>query len=244
MKRSFLLFLSLVFSQILIGQKHKIDLTEIAKGYYVHTSYNIYQGDSVPSNGIVVDTEGGLVLIETAWGSAQTKALLKVLKRKFHKKVLFCLATHAHEDRIGGTDFLRKKDIPTYTTPLIRQMAIERKLQIPEGTLSNDTTLVVNGVAMRYFFAGEGHTKENAVVWLPAPKILWGGCLVKSIQAVGMGFIGDANMKAWANSIRTLIREFPDRRMVIPGHDNWEELESLEYTLKLLEAFEKKQKGG
>lgn len=59
-----------------------------------------------------------------------------------------------------------------------------------------------------------------------------------------MGFIGDANMKAWANSIRTLIREFPDRRMVIPGHDNWEELESLEYTLKLLEAFEKKQMVG
>lgn len=156
MKRFFPLLLSLVFSHILVGQKHKIDLTEIAKGYYVHTSYNIYQGDTVPSNGIVVDTEGGLVLIETAWGSAQTKALLKVLKRKFHKKVLFCLATHAHEDRIGGTDFLRKKGIPTYTTPLIRQMAIERKLQIPEGTLSNDTTLVVNGVAMRYFFCGRG----------------------------------------------------------------------------------------
>ena len=40
---------------------------------------------------------------------------------------------------------------------------------------------------------GEGHTKDNIVIWFDIEKILYCGCFVKSTESIELGNIVDAN---------------------------------------------------
>ena len=81
-------------------------------------------------------------------------------------------------------------------------------------------------------FYGEGHTRDNVVGYIPSEKALFGGCLIKSVNA-SKGFIGDANVSEWSNSVGRIKRELPDLKIVIPGHGEYGGVELLDYTIEL-----------
>lgn len=217
----------------------------LATGVYVHTSYRPYQGQPVPSNGLIVETATDVVLIDTGWDLAgdtrNTRHLLDWVQTHLHKPVGLCIVTHAHDDRLGGIGLLQEKGIPVWSTPLTAQKARAAGYAPPAGLLPADTTFAHGGVTLRCFFPGEGHTPDNLVVWLPAQRLLHGGCLVKSVAAFGLGNIADANLKAWGQTIRTVIRTFPTVSTVVPGHDAWGDATALTHTLHLLEAFARRK---
>lgn len=97
-----------------------------------------------------------------------------------------------------------------------------------------DTSFNIGGIKMRVYFAGEGHTPDNIVVWFPQTKVLYGGCLIKSTEATSIGNIADANLKAYPTTLKKLQKEFPNPRYIIPGHQSWENKKSIEHTLELL----------
>jgi metallo-beta-lactamase class B len=111
----------------------------------------------------------------------------------------------------------------------------KEKSVVPEGVLPNDTTIVLGNTTLRVYYPGEGHTRDNVVVWFPGKKILFGGCFIKSLDAKGLGNIADANLDQWPNSVRTLDSIFSDARLVIPGHQSSGGKELLRHTLDLLE---------
>ncbi|MEI7587754.1 MAG: subclass B1 metallo-beta-lactamase, partial [Runella sp.] len=78
------------------------------------------------------------------------------------------------------------------------------------------------------------HTVDNIVVWFPNEKVLYGGCLVKCMEAEDLGYIKEANLKAWPKTIRRLQKRYKNPRFIIPGHGDWRSGESLRHTLKLL----------
>jgi metallo-beta-lactamase class B len=81
------------------------------------------------------------------------------------------------------------------------------------------------------YYPGEGHTKDNIVIWFEKEKILYGGCLVKSVENDDIGFIGDANLTAWPKTMENLINKYHQPAYVIPGHFGWADNKSLEHTL-------------
>ncbi len=105
----------------------------------------------------------------------------------------------------------------------------------PDGILPNDTTFTIGQESIRCYSPGEGHTSDNIVVWLPNQRILHSGCFVKSVAADGMGYVGDANLSEWPNSIRRVMHTFGTAKIVIPGHDEWSDTKALQHTLDLLE---------
>lgn len=213
------------------GQSLRTTFTALVPGVEVHTSYQIYDGERFPSNGLIVYTRDSVVLIDTGWGIKATREVLKHLKGR---PVAACIATHFHDDRTGGIPVLRKKGIPCWGTALTRELAIANGKAPPDARLPNDTTFTIDGVRFAVFFPGAGHAPDNIVVGLPDLHVLHGGCFVKSTEAGTLGNIADADLSSWPLAIERVRDRFPEAAHVIPGHQAWGGTELLDHTLQLL----------
>jgi metallo-beta-lactamase class B len=218
-----------------------ISVSPITSGVYVHVSYGMYGGQPYPSNGLIVDTKDGVVLVDTGWDSDtstdNTRQILQWVATNLRKPVRLCIVTHAHDDRVAGIRELRRAGVRVISTPATARKAVDRGFQSPEPVLPTDTTFSFGQESIRCFFPGEGHTSDNIVVWLPKQRVLFGGCLVKSVAVFGMGNLADANVNAWAGSIRKLISQFGTARIVVPGHEDLSDAKALDHTLKLVEKY-------
>jgi metallo-beta-lactamase class B len=85
---------------------------------------------------------------------------------------------------------------------------------------------------VKYF--GEGHTKDNVVGYFPSENILFGGCLIKELKAT-KGYLGDANIAQWPNTVERIKEQYPNIKIVIPGHGAIGGSELLDYTIKLFQ---------
>ena len=234
-----LFVLCLLASTTAFAQKQakKIEIRHLTKNVYVCVSYGYPPGDGepFPANSLFAVTPKGVVLINTPWGDEQTQQLVDSVKQRFNKKVIFCVATHFHDDCVGGLDVLKKQGAKTYTTRQTYALAKKEKNELPQYTFTGDTTFNVGGLTLQAYYPGAGHTKDNIVVWLPKDKILFGGCLVKSLEANTKGFTGDADLKQWPSSIKNVQSRFKNARYVIPGHQGWQGgLKQLGHTLHVL----------
>jgi metallo-beta-lactamase class B len=249
MQRLIALLLSIFLPGLIHVQsasKPKLVVTTLNDRVYVHTTYGVYKNSSVPSNGLIIKTNDGVVLVDTGWDTEKntdnTRQLLQWVADSLHQPVRLCIVTHAHEDRVGGIGELRKAGVRVVSTPLTAQKSVKLGYESPEGILPNDTTFIIGQEPIRCYFPGEGHTSDNIVVWLPDQQILHGGCFVKSVAAFGMGNVADANLNAWAGSIQNVMKQFGSARIVVPGHEEWGDTRSLEHTLQLLKKHAATQK--
>jgi glyoxylase-like metal-dependent hydrolase (beta-lactamase superfamily II) len=215
-----------------------LKVSKLCDHFYVHTSYQMLNGAPFPSNGLIVETADGILLIDTGWGDEQTEELVKWVRIHFKKKILLCIGTHFHADRIGGLPALKKQHVPVISYSLTEKLAKEHNVPAPNGILPTDTTFKVGNTMLECFYPGEGHTKDNIVVWFPAQKILFGGCLVKSVDASDLGNLADANVAVYPMTIQTLMKKFPDPIYVIPGHQSWR-AGALQHTLDMANSKSK-----
>ncbi|HEX9956708.1 MAG TPA: metallo-beta-lactamase, partial [Fibrella sp.] len=167
------------FAQAQSSPKPKLTVTPLTDGVYAHVTYGEYQKNFIPSNGLIIYTGDGVVLVDTGWDTKEdtdnTRQLLKWVADSLRQPVKLCIVTHAHEDRVGGISELRKAGIRVVSTPLTAQKSVKLGYEAPEGILPADTTFTIGNVPIRCYFPGEGHTSDNIVVWLPKQQILHGG---------------------------------------------------------------------
>lgn len=236
--RSFLLMLFLT-AVVTAGQYDSVTLKQIADGVYVHITYSDYQGRPIPSNGLLVETAEGLVLLDIPWNDIQMHRLLQVSKDSLGAAIAMAIVTHAHEDRIGGIKTLRLKGIPAYGYIETAKAAPGFGFLSPEPFYAADTIFTVGGVDFEALYPGGGHTKDNIIVWLPEQKVLYAACFAKSLSSKGPGYIADADMEAWPTSIDKVLARFPDAEIVVPGHGESGGLELLHHTKMLVEEHNK-----
>jgi metallo-beta-lactamase class B len=209
-------------------------LSKIEDSVWVHTTYKLYNNVNLPSNGLIIQTSVGLVLIDTPWDDSLTVELLDSAKKRFNQDVVFAIVTHAHDDRIGGIRTLHKKGIKVVSISLTCQKAKELGFEVPEQVSATDTIFVVGHERLELFYPGAGHTIDNSVVWIPERKILFGGCLVKAESFTNLGNVADADLKEWPRSIHALMKKFPTVHVIVPGHGEWGGSTLLQHTLDLL----------
>lgn len=247
MRSLFALILILLSScSVSAQEKPKLLVTPLNDQVYVHTTYGLYNKAVIPSNGLIVKTNDGIVLVDTGWDSDgdtdNTRQLLHWVADSLRQPVRLCIITHAHDDKVGGINELRKAGIRVISTPLTARKTAKLDYQAPDGILPTDTTFMIGLEPIRCYFPGEGHTNDNIVVWLPNQHILYGGCLIKSVAAFGMGNVADANLTTWSGSIRNVMKQFGTARIVVPGHENWGDTKLLQHTLHLLTKHAASQK--
>lgn len=229
------LALSFCYSQA-YGQssQSKLDITHLTGDCYIFTTYKNLNGYMFPSNGMYVVTTDGIVLIDTPWDTTQCQPLIDSLARRHRLPVVLCIATHFHDDRTAGLAFLRGLGVKTFSSALTYRLCAERNEKQSEWKFDHDTTFVVGQYKFETFYGGEGHSRDNIVVWMGKQKILYGGCLVKSTENRGLGNIADANLSAWGPTIKKVMKKYQRPKFVIPGHFGWDDRQSLKHTLMLL----------
>ncbi|UOG74617.1 subclass B1 metallo-beta-lactamase [Hymenobacter tibetensis] len=215
-----------------------LQVRPIAPDVYVHTSYRRYPGNPVPvpSNGLIIKTKTGALVIDTAWDADQTLELLRYIADSLHQRVRLVVVTHAHEDRLGGLPVLQANNIKVYSTPLTAQRAATMDFGVPTAAIKPYTVIRAGRTRLELFYPGPGHAPDNLVAWLPGQQVLFGGCLVKGADATALGNIDDANLKQWPSSIRKVAARYPKAAIVVPGHGQWGNFSMFQHTLELLHS--------
>lgn len=241
MKIATIFLLEFLFSFSLFGQSNNglLQITHLTGDFYIFTTYKNYQGTPFPANGLYLVTDDGVVMIDSPWDTTQFQPLLDSIKLKHNKDVVMCIATHSHEDRTGGLNYYRQKGIKTYTTEQTYQICKAKGENLAEYIIQKDTTFKVGQYFFETYYAGAGHSPDNIVIWFEKNKVLYGGCLIKSVEANDLGNLSDANTKEWPKTIKKIQGKFEAPNYVIPGHQNWTDNSSLDHTLQLLKQHNK-----
>lgn len=121
--KTILLTITFFFSLTkILGQTEepKLKIAHLTGDFYIYTTYNTYEGNKVPANGMYLVTNNGVVLFDTPWDTTQFQPLLDSIKGKHNKNVTMCLATHWHSDRTEDLNITNKKELK----PILRILPI------------------------------------------------------------------------------------------------------------------------
>ncbi len=241
---SVILFLAVLFNSFGQSENSPLQISHLTGDFYIYKTFHDYKGTLISANAMYLVTDKGVVLFDAPWDKSQFQPLLNTIKARHNKDVIMYFATHSHDDRAGGLDFYRQKGIKTYTIKTTDKILKENKEKRAEFVIPNDTTFTVGQHVFEVYYPGKGHAPDNIVVWFEKEKILYGGCFIKSAEAKDLGYLGDADVKEWEESIIKVKSKFKSPKYIITGHDDWKNLTSLNHTLKMVQKYNTAQTSG
>ncbi len=245
----FLLFLfaNLNFSEVRAAEKlrlladtgqvtHRSEnliVRKLSDHVYEHTTFlHTNTFGRVSCNGMIVVNNNEAVIFDTPSSNKDSEELLNYLVTDLKWKVKAIVATHFHADCLGGLDEFHKRGIPSYASNRTIQFAHDIKAALPQNGFDSELFLEVAGKKVYTAFFGEGHTRDNVIAYFPDDKIMFGGCLIKEMNAT-KGNLADANTEAWPATVRSIKAKYPLTKIVIPGHGKLGGTELLDYTIEL-----------
>ena len=224
------------------NENQELKITNLKGDFYIFTTYKMFGTKKQSANGMYLVTNEGVILFDSPWDTSPFQPLLDSIKVKHNKNVIMCIATHSHEDRTSGLDYYKSKGIKTYTTILTDSISKENERPRAEYLIKNDTVFNIGEYKFQTYYGGQGHTKDNIVIWFDKEKILYGGCLIKSIDAKDLEYVAEANIDEWEKTIKKIQKKFKKPKFIIPGHHEWDSKKTLKHTLKLINEHQEKNK--
>jgi metallo-beta-lactamase class B len=209
---------------------------QLSPNAFVHTSYK--QTDDfghVPCNGLVVRSGGEAIVFDTPTNDSAAAELIRWVQDSLHCRISAVIPTHFHDDCLGGLRAFHAHGIPSYAHQRTIVLAAADSAEVPMHGFSEPLTLQVGSEHITATFHGEGHTKDNVVGYFPSEHVLFGGCLIKELDA-NKGYLGDANVAAWSGTVDAVKKAYPAVKVVVPGHGQFGDGQLLDYTIGLFRA--------
>ncbi len=211
-----------------------LQLVPLAENVWLHVSYiNMPGTGRVSANGLVYVSGSEAFLFDTPWNDGMTKTLVNWLRDTMKLKITGFVPNHWHNDCMGGLAFLQGQKIESYANWLTIVIANSKNLPVPAHSFRDSLQLTLGNKQIYCYYPGPAHSTDNIVVWLPAEKILFPGCMVKSADATDLGNTADGNLKTYPETIERVIKKFPDAVIVIPGHGKPGGKDLMKHTLRL-----------
>ncbi|HCZ35648.1 MAG TPA: subclass B1 metallo-beta-lactamase [Cytophagales bacterium] len=214
--------------------KHLI-IIQIARNSFQHISF-LQTNDfgNVPCNGLVVKSGNEAIVFDTPTNDSGSIELIKWISESIHCKVKAIIPTHFHNDCLGGLKEFKKALVPSFANQETINLAVLNKFEAPQNAFKDSLKLSMGNELVEVRFFGEGHTKDNVVGYFPSDRIMFGGCLIKELNA-NKGYLGDANVLDWSATVRKIRGFYPDVQFVVPGHGDFGGKDLLDYTINLFE---------
>jgi len=195
--------------------------------YLKTRSFGLY-----PCNGLIAISNGESMVFDTPSYDSVALELINWLEKDQNTKVKGVVINHAHVDCLGGLATFHEMGIPSYASNLAVQKALVDRVISPEIGFEKKQILKVGDVTIVNRYLGEAHTSGNIVSYIKQDKVLFGGCLLKSLNA-SKGNLNDADVMEWSNTVKNAKEQFPDIQFAVPGHGEVGGLELLDYTITL-----------
>ncbi len=220
--------------QYVTHESANLTVIKISENVYQHISY-LQTNDfgKVPCNGMIVVDGNEAAVFDTPTNAESSKELIQFLKER-NFKINSVVATHFHDDCIGGLDEFHKIGVPSYANKKTIEFLKNSTQNIPQNGFEKEMVLNVGHKKVYLEYFGEGHTRDNIVAYFPDEKTLFGGCLLKEMNAT-KGYLGDANEDAWSETVTKLKTKYPNIAFVIPGHGESGGMELVDYTISLFQ---------
>jgi len=207
-------------------EEKQISFEKLAEGVYCITA----EGD--PNTGIIIGDDGVMV-IDARATPVMAQEAIDLIRTVTDLPVKYVFLTHYHAVRVMGASAYNAEHIISSrkTLDLIKErgrqdfksevgrfprlfQAVETVpgLTWPTMTFETEMTIWMGRREVRMVHLGAGHTKGDAVVWLPKEKIMFSGDLV---EMDATPYCGDAYLKQWPKTLDKL-SEFKPRKLV-PG---------------------------
>lgn len=224
------------FKPIEVYHSDDLIIIQISDNAFLHTSY-LQTNDfgRVPCNGMIIRNSNEAVVFDTPINNKTAEDLINFIEKRLNCKINGIVPTHFHDDCLGGLASFHKLKIPSFGNFKTIELCESKKIVAPQNGFHDSIKLNIGNTYAVVKYFGEGHTKDNVVGYFPNEKILFGGCLIKELEAT-KGYLGDANVEEWSNTVGKLKRQYPYIRIVIPGHGKIGGKELLDYTIQLFKS--------
>ncbi len=213
-----------------------LEIEEITPHTFLHRSYLATEKwGKVGCNGLVYINEREAIVFDTPVNDSTATELIDWVTKKKKAKLVGVVVNHFHADCLGGLRSFHNAGIPSYSSELTRKLAeadTANNPEVPQNGFHVRLLLKVGNETTVSKYLGEAHTRDNIVSYIPSEKVLFGGCMVKELNA-GKGNVADANEHDWPNTIGRVMIEFADAKYVIPGHGKYGDTSLLTYTYRL-----------
>ena len=224
------------FKPIELYHSEDLIITQISTNAFLHTSFlQTTDFGNVPCNGMIVRNSNEVIVFDTPTKNKSAKELIDFLKGKLHCKIIAVIPTHFHEDCLGGLEAFHSEKITSFGNNSTIELTKANNTIGPQKGFTDSLKLRLGNTYAIVKYFGEGHTKDNVVGYFPSEKILFGGCLIKELKAT-KGYLGDANLSEWSNTVEKVKQEYPRVNIVIPGHGKIGGISLLDYTIKLFKS--------
>lgn len=211
----------------------KLKVIQISAHAYVHISYKqTTDFGYVPCNGLIVINSNQSIVFDTPTNDSSSLELIKWITENLHCTIKAIVPTHFHDDCLGGLQEFHQHKIPSFANKRTIELAKQNNMVIPENGFIDSLVLTLGNEKVTAKFFGEGHTKDNVVGYFAKDEILFGGCLIKELNA-SKGYLGDANLLTWSSTVSNVKKAYPNVKIVVPGHGNFGNKKLLNYTINL-----------
>lgn len=217
-------------------QSDALKIKPLNNNVFAHISY-LQTNDfgKVECNGMVYFNQDEAVVFDTPSDDVTSKELIEWIEKEQKKKIVAVVVTHFHIDCWGGLNQFHNSNIMSYASQKTIAIMNEKGLELlPQHEFNNMIEIKVGDAFTQVKHFGAGHTIDNMIGYVPEEKALFGGCLVKSVNA-SKGNLEDADVSEWSTTVEKIKQEFPDLEIVIPGHGKSGGIELLDYTIQLFE---------
>jgi glyoxylase-like metal-dependent hydrolase (beta-lactamase superfamily II) len=196
----------------------KISFTALSDNAYAYTA----EGD--PNSGVIIGDDCCMV-IDTTATPVMAQDLIARIREVTDKPIKYVMLTHYHAVRVLGASAYVKEGAQAViasqsTYDLIRERGAEdMKSEIerfprlfqavesipgltwPDITFDREMTLFLGKLEVKLMHIGPGHTRGDAIAWIPSQKICFSGDLVEYNAGV---YTGDAQLEEWPATLEAL----------------------------------------
>ncbi|WP_299886635.1 subclass B1 metallo-beta-lactamase [uncultured Lacinutrix sp.] len=219
-------------------ESETLKIVPISNTIFKHISYlKTDDFGNVACNGMIYFNKNEAIVFDTPTDGIASLELIKWIHKVQKKKIKAVVVTHFHSDCLGGLEQFHKIDTKSYANNKTIDLAKQNNIKtLPKNGFNNMIEIKVGKEIIFAKFFGEGHTIDNVVGYIPNEKTLFGGCLIKTMNA-SKGYLGDANTNEWSKTVEVIKKEIPDLNIIIPGHGKHGGTELLDYTIRLFKKL-------
>ena len=203
-------------------------------GVWLHTTYFDIAGyKNVPANGLIIIDGKHAMMIDLPWTDEQAGLLFDWVAKEHDAVIEKVVPTHSHIDCAGGMAEAHRRKADSFALEKTAEILKQTNKPAPMNWFAERMSLSCGDTSVELIYLGGGYTVDNIVAWIPARKILFGGCLVKSQNAMNLGNTEESDLINYPATLKKVREKYSGAKIVVPGHGLPGGIELIDHTIEL-----------